>query len=161
MTGGMDSTIPPVDELHFSGGSNHMTRNALNEILRLRQQRAKLHNKEWDLRSSIGSLSSPWLDGAPGASNDVNRKVERRASELADLALSIEAKDLEILRAEKAIQQFISTVADSQLRLILRYRFVCGLSWEGVARAMGTYETVGRVKMTYLRGMKEYEQDPT
>ena len=98
----------------------------------------------------------------PRGCGGVNRAVEKNAVKLADLEAKIQEKNLAILREENKIQQFISSVPDARLRLIIRYRIIDELSWEKVAQAIGwRVETPAGVKATFLRFMREQGQNPT
>ena len=139
-----------------------MTTKELCRIWKLRADRAKLHEQRAELRSTARRLSCPPMDGMPRGCGGVNRAVEKNAVKLADLEAKIQEKNLAILREENKIQQFISSVPDARLRLIIRYRIIDELSWEKVAQAIGwRVETPAGVKATFLRFMREQGQNPT
>ena len=139
-----------------------MTTKELCRIWKLRADLAKLHEQRAELRSTARRLSGPPMDGMPRGRGGVNRRTENYAAKLADLDKEIHKKDLQILRAEIEIQQFISTVPTARLRLIIRHRIIDGMSWEKVAQAIGCrVETPAGVKETFLRFMREQGQNPT
>lgn len=98
----------------------------------------------------------------PKGRGGVNRRTEVYAAKLADLDAEIHKKELAILREEIWVQQFINTVPDARLRLIIRHRVIDGLTWPKVAQAIGLrVETPDGVKATYLRFVRELDKDST
>lgn len=138
-----------------------MTTKELYRIWDLRADLSKLHEQRAELRSTRGRLPSSAMDGMPKVRGGINRRTEKVAALLADLDAAIHKKDLAILRAECELQQYISTVPDSRLRLIIRYRCIDGMSWADVAQAIGRIETGPAVKTAFLRFIAELGQNPT
>lgn len=102
------------------------------------------------------------MDGMPRGRGGVNRRTEVYAAKLVDFDKEIHKKDMAIIREEIKVQQFINTVPDARLRLILRHRVVDGMSWKQVAQAIGLrVETPDGVKATFLRFMREQSKDST
>ena len=133
-----------------------MTAPDLNHLAKLQADRAKLHERRAELRSTRGRLPSTAMDGMPKARGGVSRRTEKVAALIADLDAAIQRKDMEIIRAECELQRYISTMPDSRLRLILRYRCIDGLPWEKVAQAIGRrVETPAGVKATFLRFVRQ------
>ena len=133
-----------------------MTASDLGRLAQLRADRRKLHVLRAELRSTARRLSGPAMDGMPRGRGGVNRRVEVYAAKLADLDAEIHKKDIQIIQEEIKVQQFISTVPDARMRLILRHRVIDQLSWEKVAQAIGSrVETPAGVKQTFLRFLRE------
>jgi DNA repair exonuclease SbcCD ATPase subunit len=66
---------------------------------------------------------------------------------------------LEHLRDElggklEEVEQYIDSIEDSRKRLILRYKYVDGLSWRQTARKLGTGCTEDSVRMEIARFLK-------
>ena len=137
-----------------------MTTKELCRIWKLRADRAKLHEQRAELWSTARRLSGPPADGMPRGRGGVNRRTELYAAKLADLDKEIHKKDIEIIREEIRVQQFISTVPTARMRLILRHRVIDGMSWKQVAKAIGYTETPEGVRAMYLRFMREQGQNP-
>jgi len=139
-----------------------MTASDLGRLAKLRADRAKLHEQRVELRSTARGLSGPPIDGMPRGRGGINRRTEVYAAKLADLDAEIHKKDMAIIREEIKVQQFISTVPDARLRLIIRHRIIDGLTWPKVAQAIGLrVETPDGVKATFLRFMREQGQNST
>lgn len=80
--------------------------------------------------------------------------VERFAVQIVDTERSIAELDMKIIRAELDLQRYISSVDDSQMRLILQYRFVDCLTWRDVAQRLDCTVTEEAVKMMVSRFIK-------
>ena len=69
------------------------------------------------------------------------RKLERAAGrtgkELQKKKALMEKKQTELLQIEKEAREYIQSIEDSDLRQIIRYRYMDGLSWQQVAARMG------------------------
>lgn len=66
-----------------------------------------------------------------------------------------ESLELEVLETLNEIEQFIKTVDDSQIRRIIKFRFIDKLSWQQVAQRMGGGYTIGSVKMALQRFLEK------
>lgn len=97
----------------------------------------------------------------PKGRGGVNRRTEVYAAKLVDLDKEIHKKDMAIIREEIKVQQFINTVPDARLRLILRHRVVDGMSWKQVAKAIGHTETPAAAQAALHRYMMEQGQNLT
>lgn len=66
-----------------------------------------------------------------------------------------ESLELEVLETLNKIEEFIKTVDDSQVRRIIKFRFIDRLSWREVAQRIGGGNTEGSVKMAFQRFMEK------
>ena len=94
------------------------------------------------------------IDGMPRAPYYQQSRVEKYATSIADVKRELAKLDTKILRAEIDIQRYISTVPDSEIRMILQYRFVDCLMWRDVAQNLGGEKTEASVKATVKRFVK-------
>ena len=121
------------------------------------------------LRRDLDGLASPKLDGMPHGS-DVSSPVEntvehimklenalnRKHDALVNLKARIsERQTLAILEREK-LERYIGTVDDPFMRMVFRFRFVDGLSWEGVAQSLDRVEKWESVKQLCYRYVKTH-----
>ncbi len=121
------------------------------------------------LRRDLDGLASPKLDGMPHGS-DVSSPVEntvehimklenalnRKHDALVNLKARISARQtLAILEREK-LERYIGTVDDPFMRMVFRFRFVDGLSWEGVAQSLDRVEKWESVKQLCYRYVKTH-----
>jgi len=70
---------------------------------------------------------------------DVN-KIMRLKSEINDIVKLIQINQEKCIYEYNRLNRFIGTVEDSQMRQILRLRYVKGLTWWQVAQAIGEYD---------------------
>ena len=127
-----------------------MTLHELSRLCLLRRDREELHDRleeQWTAATRITSR----IDGMPRAPFHQQSNVEKYAASIADMKNELVELDRKILQEECSLRRYISTVPDSETRLILQYRFLNCLSWRDVARALGDNTTEGGVKMTIKR----------
>lgn len=121
------------------------------------------------MRKSLDGLASPKLDGMPHGS-DVSSPVEntvehimmleaaltRKHDALVNLKARITTRQtLAILEQEK-LERYIGTIDDPFMRLVFKYRFVDGLTWEGVAQSLDRVEKWESVKQLCYRYVKTH-----
>lgn len=101
----------------------------LNQEIRMDEERlARL-----ELKAQPGATT---IDGMPHGTT-VGDRVARYAAEIADLHGIIAAKHSQCLYERNRLERYIMTVPDSLTRQIMTYRFISGMSWSGVAMALG------------------------
>jgi DNA-directed RNA polymerase specialized sigma subunit len=76
--------------------------------------------------------------------DDYDRKVER-------LRRSLERRIQDLLDKTAEIQEYISTIDDSETRLILQCRFINGLTWEQIEEETGISQTTAKRKFRRWR----------
>jgi hypothetical protein len=91
-----------------------------------------------ELSRIAGEPSSSVLTDMP-RSPQIGRssKIERLVAEIVDLRAVIAAKQIQCIHERARLERWINNIPDSQTRMIFRYRFVSGMSWEQVAEAIG------------------------
>lgn len=92
-----------------------------------------------------GTFGSIRIEGFPCV--DHEKKLRNLQSYLRKLA---EAEE-KLLELTNAAEEYINGIEDSQMRRIVRYRFLDGLSWNEVAGRLGGNNTEGSVKMAFGR----------
>lgn len=105
-----------------------------------------------ELLASLEAAAGPrvqHMDGMPHASG-VRDVVGDLADELADLKAEISELEAEITRSETAIADYIASIKDARTRMIIRLRFIRGMSWKEVAASVGWISESG-VKNIYNR----------
>lgn len=126
-----------------------MTLQELSQYYKLRE---RLRRDEEILESleeaaGPGSQAFTGMPHAPG----IKDKVGDLAVEIADMKQNIELLQAQIAQEEAAIQEFIRTVPDEQMRTILRLRFLRCLTWGMVARLIGGRNSADGVKSVCYR----------
>lgn len=97
------------------------------------------------------------LTGMPRGSSYKTSTLEENAIEIAHRENVIEQKEAEYWREYAFVFGFINTIPNSELRLIMKFRFLDGMMWENVARAVGgghTEESVKKACSRYLNKLK-------
>ena len=129
-----------------------MTLHDLNQHAELRRQLAKTERLRESLRSAAepGAQAITGMPHAPGYQN----KLGDLAAEIADLSNEIELLQERIREQEAEIAGFINSIWDVQTRTIFRLRFLRGMGWGDIARAVGggnTAESVRGIVKRYAR----------
>lgn len=127
-----------------------MTKEELSQHMELKKQLAA----DLELLASLEAAAEPRaqrLDGMPHASG-ANDVVGRLAGEIADMKAEIHALEAEIAQSEKAISDYVGTIADARIRTIFRLRFLHGMAWKEVAATIGWISESG-VRVIYGRYM--------
>lgn len=78
------------------------------------------------------------ISGIPNKQS-ITDKVGKYSSEIADLQDTIKEKLKQSCEELKRLTEFINSVDDPVMRIILSLRFVDGLTWRQVAQKLGIY----------------------
>lgn len=96
-------------------------------------------NRAYDMVESLKEAAVPGaqnLSGMPHAQG-VSDKIGDLAVEIADMKSRISSMEDELEEYEDKVTEFADGVEDERVRLILRLRFVRGLTWEETADVIG------------------------
>lgn len=129
-----------------------MTLQELNQHYALLEQLQEAREQMEYFRSKATSITSR-LTGMPKAQG-VSDKVGGFAAEIADMADTIAQLESQVRSSEERVSAFIKAIPDSNIRLIMRLRFIHGLSWVEVADAAGRWATEASVKSSCYRYLK-------
>jgi len=66
----------------------------------------------------------------------------------------------ELMEKREELEEYIATVPDSMIRMILTLRYVNGLSWSQVAAHIGGGNTADSVRMMHNRFLQEIKAEP-
>ena len=112
-----------------------MTKERLRNYGRLKQECKQLEAQIEMILGDMASVSSPRLTGMPRSNN---RKSLDEIIVRYEEATACYERQLKRCIAERiAIEKAIESVRDARLRLILRYRYQDGESWENIASYLG------------------------
>ena len=130
------------------------------KISRIEQRIAEIeegHTVKDKVRGGEGGLQSFVIEGVP---------YDEYNDKLSDLAFAkkslyhtkevIKAEEMRFILRTKEVEQFISSINDSMVRRIARFRVVDGLSWNEVANKIGGDNTEDSVRMCFERFLKKY-----
>ncbi len=126
-----------------------MTKQDLDCHLELLQMLAE----DLELLASLEAAAGPKiqrLDGMPHA-HGISDPVGNLAAEIADMRETVARRKAAVAKSEETIATYISTIEDSQTRMIFRLRFIRGMSWKEVAATIGGRNTEAGVKAVCYR----------
>lgn len=126
-----------------------MTKEEVSQIYYLDQEIRKLQRKLKELRCS--GLQSPKIDGMPRAPGRTGSPTEKKGVAEADLELQIESLLHEVKRKKREIIEYIRSLDDSLIRMIIIFRCVELCSWEQVADKIGGPTTADSARMAFKR----------
>lgn len=130
-----------------------MTLQELSRHLMLQKQLAR----DEEILKSLEAAVHPGaqvLTGMPHAPC-VSDNVGKFAVEIADIKTHISNLKEEIAVAEAEVTDYISTIEDSQTRMIFRLRFLRCMTWGEVAGVIGGRNTANSVKLICHRYLKQ------
>ena len=119
------------------------------EIERDRRRRAELWEKATSATSSPGGMWGPHAG--------VSDRVGCCAAALADLDHRLALNVERLVRREAELTDYIDSVPDPRMRLILKLRFIDCLPWFRVAMEVGGGNTDESVKKSVYRFLKKTE----
>lgn len=114
-------------------------------------------NTAKELKASLVAAASPGaqsFDGMPHATG-VTDKVGELGVELAYIDEYIQSVERKIRALRRRVEAFIDGIESIQLRMIFRYRFLCGMPWKEVADKLGGRNTADGVKSAVYRFLSE------
>ena len=114
--------------------ARHRVKRKLYRYLDLKRERDQIAEELETLQGEATSPKSPNLDGMPRASGYGDAMVGK-VSEIINLREKYERKRDEISAAMLAIEDTIEGLEPVE-RTLLRYRYICGMTWENVCVAM-------------------------
>lgn len=102
------------------------------------------------LRQKLNSLSvGPSLSGMPHG-NKFESPVERLIFEIDDL----ERAYLKKCRRRDNLKRYIDEIEDTQIKLIIKFHFIKGLTWQQTAQKIGGNNTKDSVRKAAYRFVK-------
>jgi len=129
-----------------------MTIDELSKYHNLKVEMKQLEDTVEELESTI--IGSSKITGMPltTAGNNSN-PTERIALKLAKLKTKLEYKTEKLIDELHKIEDFLTTVEDEEIRIIVRERFINGKTWEEVAKITITDRSTPYYKLKkYLSG---------
>lgn len=116
-----------------------MTREDIKQIRWYKKEIAMLDEKIRELREQ--SLTGGAIgDGMP-KTKSTSSMAERIAIQIYELSTNLYEKKNKLLKLVTESINFIYTIEDSQLRMIVKYRALDGMSWSEMADIMGLDRT--------------------
>ncbi len=131
-----------------------MTVKELSQLYYLKREIEKDKQRLWELGLTASGLGAQNLTGMPRG-NGTETKLERNTNRKLELERIIKNKIERCEHERLRIEQYIASVEDSQMRLILTYRFIDNCSWKQVAIRIKGGNTADSVRMACKRFLNE------
>lgn len=134
-----------------------MTIKELSKYHNIKIEIEQLENNVKELESTI--IGSSKITGMPSVISVNSSPTERIGTKLVQLNLKIEDKKENLLDEAHKIEDFLTTVDDAEIRIIIRERFLYGKTWDDIAKKMITDRSTPYYKLKkYLKGSCENEE---
>lgn len=133
-----------------------MTLDELNAFFALQTELERLHRLRAELMAAA-TRKTTRMDGMPHT-NGISDKTGTFAAELADLDADIDRLTVRIDTEAVAVEAWIGSIREPEIRLIFRLRYLRGLMWKEIAGILGvnySYESVRTLAYRYLRNRKK------
>lgn len=134
-----------------------MTLNDLSRLWYLNREIELDEERLAELEDMAVSITSP-LSDMPSGKGGINRSLEEVAVKIANIKEIINRKKERCIHEREVLEDYISTVPDSLVRMVLILRFINGLPWAQVASSIGGKCTEDSVKKICYRWIREEEQ---
>lgn len=134
-----------------------MTPKELNQLYWLRKEIDLLKTKIKELEATYGSKST--INTGLPSSNIISDITGTYAVEIADLKKLLSINLDRCILERKRLENYINSVKDIQMRLILRLRHMDGMTWEIIADELGyTKSGVFRKHQRFLEKCQQIQQ---
>lgn len=97
------------------------------------------------VKGGIGGIQHFSIEGFPC------KIYSQKKMRLFSYKAALESTELELIEKTKEVEEFIHSIEDSQIRRIIRYRVIDGMTWRSVAIHMGGYNTEINIRKAYQR----------
>ena len=112
-----------------------MTKKELSQLYYLRKEIKEQQRRLSELEALATSCTAK-ITGLPNG-NGISDKIANYATEIADLKSLLDLNLKKCFYELNRLDRFISSVKDSEMRIILTLRYSQGLSWQQIAQNMG------------------------
>lgn len=118
-------------------------------VIKVEIEQLKANLKELD-DTTIGS---PKLSGMPQGSGHVGNPVESLVIKKSKLEMILKKKQDKLLDEQLKIENFLETIEDSNVRVIIRARFIDGKNWHQIGKELNFERTTPYYHLKkYLKG---------
>lgn len=126
-----------------------MTKKELSQLYYLNREIEEQQRRLQELEESATSCTAH-ITGMPHGSG-VGDKIGKYAAEIADMRGLLDLNLKKCFYELNRLNRYISSVEDSQMRMILSLRYINGLSWRQIAWSIGGDNTENGVRMIHNR----------
>lgn len=126
-----------------------MTKKELSQLYYLNREIEEQQRRLQELEESATSCTAH-ITGMPHGSG-VADKIGKYSAEIADMRGLLDLNLKKCFYELNRLNRYISSVEDSQMRMILSLRYINGLSWRQIAWSIGGGNTENGVRMIHNR----------
>lgn len=130
-----------------------MTTKQLDQVFNLTREKRELEK----MLLEIPDITAVRYDGIGARNSGISSPVQKIAEQREKIRELISMKLAEISVAEREILEYIFSIDDSQIRRIMRLRYIELKSWLQVANAIGGNNTADSVRMAHDRFLKDHQ----
>lgn len=131
-----------------------MTKKELSQLYYLNREIEEQQRRLSELECLATSCSAQ-ITGMPRA-NGISDKISKYVAEIADLKSLLDLNLKKCFYELNRLNRYIQSVEDSEMRMILSFRYINGLSWQQVAASISVYATEDSVRMKHNRYLREH-----
>lgn len=125
-----------------------MTKKKLEQIYYLKKELRMWQRRLSELQADI-AISPQAPNGMPHSqTNNTDDPTQRKAMKLAEADAHIQRQIRRIEKATREIEQFITTIEDSEMRMLVEYRCIYNMHWDEISNKAGYSERQCRRKYT-------------
>ncbi len=148
----MDSVVPEDNYKE----RELMTKEKLEQVYHLNKELKMWERRLSELEADIAiSASAP--TGMPySKTNSTGNPTERKAMKLIEANRNIRKQIRKIEKAKCEVEQYILTLDDPELRMIIEYRCVYNLSWKAIGNILNWHRST--VEKKYLSFIKKLQK---
>jgi hypothetical protein len=126
-----------------------MTKRELSQLYSLNREIEEQHRRLKELEGLATSCTSH-VTGMPRA-DGISDKIAKYAAEIADLKSLLDLNLKKCFYELNRLNRYISSIEDSEMRMILSLRYINGLCWEQVAASISPYASGESVRKAHER----------
>lgn len=135
-----------------------MTINELSKYQNIKIEIKQLEDTVKELEATF--IGSSKVTGMPSTIHSNSSPTERIGIKLAQLKGKIDKKKELLIDEAHKIEDFLETVDDEEIRIIVRERFLNGKTWDEIAKKMITDRSTPYYRLkNYLKNHKEVQND--
>jgi hypothetical protein len=151
-----DSAERDRQEAEQINHGGNMTRKELEGLYYLRKEIERDEERIEELRAKAESCTQQLSDMPHGSG--ISDKTSEYVDKIIELQLKIFEKALDCIEQETRITDFLRTIDDPLIRLIIELRHVDFMKWRDIAQKIGGENTEDSVRMMHGRFLKKLEK---
>ncbi len=130
-----------------------MTKKELSQLYHLNREIEEQQRRLQEIEDLATSCTS-YITGMPKVSG-INDKISKYAAEIADLKCLLDLNLKKCFYELNRLNRYIESLEDSEMRMILTFRYINGLPWEQVAMNISPYASGDSVRKAHDRFLRK------